>query len=107
MWDWAIYGALAVASVAVVGTAAYLGVRVLQGLRRLKRFRRHLAKELLRLADLGDATTQKLEHAADTRRLEESLAELRVSLARLAVLRSAIDEVRDTVGRVAWVVPRK
>ena len=107
VWDWAVYGALAVGAAAVAAAAAFLVVRVLQSLRTLKRFRRHLAKELLRLADLGDVTTDKLEHAADKRELESSLARLRGSLARAAVLRSALDEARGTFGRVAWIYPRK
>jgi hypothetical protein len=107
VWDWAIYGALAVGAAAILAAAGLLAVRVLEGLRTLKRFRRRLAKELLHLADLGGVTTEKLEHAADTRELESSLARLRTSLARAAVLRSALDEARGTFGRVAWVYPRK
>jgi len=37
----------------------------------------------------------------------QRLLRLRVSLAQLAVLREALDEVQDGVGRVAAVVPRK
>jgi len=107
VWDWAIYGALIAAAGAVGASAAILGVRVLQGWRAFKRLRRHVARELLRLADLGDVTTQKLEAATDTSRLERSFARLRADLARLAVLRATLDDARDAFSRVAWVIPRK
>ena len=42
-----------------------------------------------------------------TARAEPSLERLRVSLARLAVLRSAAQDVRDATGRVTAVYPRK
>jgi hypothetical protein len=43
----------------------------------------------------------------ETAELQESLGRLRVSLAKLAVLRAALDEAEITFGRVAAVVPRK
>jgi hypothetical protein len=73
----------------------------------LKRFRRHLAKELQRLADLGEQTVEKVETATDTADLNESLGRLRVTLARFAVLRAALDEATNAVTRVTAVYPRK
>jgi len=105
--DWAIYGALIAGFLAASGAIAYLFVRILQGRRMLKRFRRHLAKELQRLADLGEQTAEKVETAGDTAELNESLGRLRVTLARFAVLRAALDEATDAVTRVTAVYPRK
>jgi uncharacterized membrane protein YcjF (UPF0283 family) len=107
VWDWAIYGALIVGALAVVAAAVFLVVHVLQGWRALKRLRRHVARELMRLADLGEVTADKAGAATDTAELERSLGRLRVDLARVAVLRAAIDEARGTFDRVAWVIPRK
>jgi hypothetical protein len=105
--DWTIYGALIGAFLAVVGAAAFLGVRVLQGWRALKRLRRHVGRELHRLADLGEQTSESLAHASDQTELAGSLARLRVALARFAVLRTALDEATATFGRIAAVYPRK
>jgi len=98
-----VYAALAAGVVAVLVALGFLLVRVLQGWRALKRFRRHLGKELERLADLGEAAADKVEAASDTAELNESLARLRVTLARFAVLRAALDEA---VGPVAAFLPR-
>jgi hypothetical protein len=107
VWDWAIYGTLLVGFLAFWGAAALLFMRVLRAWRALKRLRRGLGRELLRLADLGEATADKLGTATDTEGLETSLSRLRADLARLAVLREAIAEAQDVVGRVAWVLPRR
>ncbi len=106
MWNWAIYGALIAGFVAVTGAAAWLVVRTLDAWRALKRLRRGIARELLALADLGDVTADKLGVATDTAKLDASRSRLRADLARLALLRRAVDEVTDLYGRVAWIVPR-
>jgi hypothetical protein len=106
VWNWAIYGAVLVGFLAFWGAAALLVVRVLGAWRALKRLRRGLGRELERLADLGEATAGKLGTATDTAELETSLSRLRADLARLAVLREAIAEAQDAVGRVAWALPR-
>lgn len=98
-----IYAALIAGTLAVFAALGFLGVRMLQGWRTLKRLRRHLGKELERLADLGEATADKVGTASDTAELDASVAGLRVSLARLAVLRAALDEA---TGPVAAVFPR-
>jgi hypothetical protein len=107
MWDWAIYGALMAGALAVLGAAALVGVRALRAWRSFKRLRRHIGRELERLAELGDATSNKLESAADTSTLERELAELRVTLRRFALLREALDEALDSFRRIAVVYPRK
>ena len=104
MGNWLIYAALIAGTLAVFAALGFLGVRILQfPTRTLKRLRRHLGKELERLADLGEATADKVGTASDTAELEASVARLRVSLARLAVLRAALDEA---TGPVAAVFPR-
>ncbi|HET8528516.1 MAG TPA: hypothetical protein VFL60_06365 [Gaiellaceae bacterium] len=90
--DWAVYGALIAAALAVAGAAALLAVRGLQGWRTLRRARRHLARDLAALADSAGRTSAIVERISDQRELEASLARLRVALARLNVLRAALDE---------------
>jgi len=105
--DWAIWTALIVAALAVLAALGFLGVRALQGWRTLKRFRRQLAKELERLADALERTTHAVERASDTRELERARAHLRVTLARYALLREALDEATGPVTRLVAVYPRK
>jgi hypothetical protein len=107
VWNWAIYGALIVGFLAGAGAAALLVVRALDAWRTFKRLRRGVSRELQRLADLGDATADKLGAAADTAKVEESLSRLRVDLARFAVLRQALDEAQHTFRRLAWIYPSK
>jgi hypothetical protein len=105
--DWAVYGALIAGFAAVVAAAAYLVVQALKGWRSFKRLRRHTAKELARLAEVADATAASAARASDQSRFNASSARLRVALAELAVLRSALDEATDAVGRIVAVYPRK
>jgi hypothetical protein len=104
--DWAIYAALIAAFLTSTAATALVGVRGLRAWRDLKRFRRHLAKELDRLADVSEVAAQKLETASDTRELDESLTRLRVTLARFAVLRASLDESLATFGRLSLIYPR-
>ena len=105
--DWAIYGALIAAAIAIVAAAASLAVRALRAWRDFKRFRRHLAKALKALADSAEATSQTAERVADQSKLEASLARLRTGLAQFNVLRAALDEATDGIRRVTAVYPRK
>jgi hypothetical protein len=105
--NWAIYAALAVGFSAVAGGLVFLVARALEAWRAFKRLRRHLDRELERLADLGERTAEASARALDTSELDASLARLRVALARFALLREAIDEATGTFGRFAAVYPRK
>jgi hypothetical protein len=105
--NWAIYAALAVGFSAVTAGVVFLVVRLLEAWRAFKRLRRHLGRELDRLADLGERTSESAARALDTSELDASLARLRVALARFALLREAIDEATGTFGRFAAVYPRK
>ena len=105
--DWAIYGALIFGGIAVLAAAAFVVVRALQGWRTLKRFRRHLGRSLQDLADKAEHTGEIVERVSNQRELEDTLAHLRVGLATFAVLRTALDEVGESLTRVASVYPRK
>jgi hypothetical protein len=107
MWDWAIWAALIL--VALAGTAA-LTLLVLRSLR-VWRAAKDIGSEILRGLDdftaKAERVADKIAAADNAAEVEESLGRLRVSLARLAVLREAIDEVDSMLGRVAAEVPRK
>jgi uncharacterized membrane protein YccC len=104
---WTIYVALIAAFLAVAGATAFLVVRLLQAWRALKRLRRHLGKELDRLAKLTEQTADSAARASDQTKLEQSLAGLRTTLAQFAVLRDAADEATATFGRFTALYPRK
>ncbi|MGH2933690.1 MAG: hypothetical protein ACRDL2_04135 [Gaiellaceae bacterium] len=103
MWNWLIYAALAAGAAAMLAGLVFLAVRVLQAWRDLKRLRRHLAKELLGLADAADRIADSVERASDTSQLEKRLAHMRGSLAQFAVLRDAVDEATSFTA----LIPRK
>ena len=107
VWTTAIWVALIVGFIAGSAAIAYLVMHVLQCLRALKRLRRGVGKELERLADLGEATADRLETATDTAQVESSISRLRVDLARLTVLREALDEANATFDRIGFAYPRK
>ena len=107
MWDWAIWSALILAGVTGTAALALVAVRARRAWRHLKTTRREVVGHLDALATAGEATADKLAATGHTAELQESLGRLRVSLARLAVLRAAIDEAQDVFGRVTAIVPRK
>jgi predicted nuclease with TOPRIM domain len=107
MWDWAVWGALIAAAIALAAAVVSAVVRTLQGWRDLKRTRRHLFRALEELAAKGEETAEKAASLEDTEELDASLARLRRSLARAAVLRQAATEAEETFGRFAAVMPRK
>ena len=107
MWDWAIWAALIGGGVAVFAALALLAMRVLEAWRAFQGARRGVFRQLGELEARGEETAEKAAAAGDTPELQRSLARLRVSLARLTVLREALGEAQDVAGRVAAVVPRK
>ena len=107
MWDWAIWGALTLAALAGVAALALLAVRAREAWREVKSIRRDVVHRLGELGAKGEATADKAAAAGDNAELQESLGRLRVSLARLAVLRGALEEAQVTFGRVTAVIPRK
>jgi predicted nuclease with TOPRIM domain len=108
MWDWAIWAALIVAALAGIAAFVLLVVRALRAWRDLQDTRRNVLRRLDEFSRTAEAVTEKLAAAGDpTAELQGSLERLRISLAQLAVLREALDEVDGTVGRVAAYLPRK
>jgi 3-deoxy-D-manno-octulosonic-acid transferase len=107
MWDWAIWGSLIVVFIAGIAALALVVVRSREAWRDVRYTGRDTVRRLDEITAKAEATAERLETAGDTAELEESLGRLRVSLAQLAVLTDALDEVQDGVGRVAAVVPRK
>ena len=107
MSDWAIWGALILASLAGIGALGRLVVRAREAWRDVKDARRDVVRRLDELAAKAEATAEKVAAAGDTAGLDESVGRLRISLAELAVLRAALGEAQDTVDRVTAYLPRK
>lgn len=100
--------ALAVAIVAILASSIYLTLKGLEAFRGAKRLNGAVSEGLERIERASGEIEVHLARAeASGSRLDAELAQLRRSRARLNVLRSAIDEVRDSVGRVTAVYPRK
>jgi len=107
MWEWAIWGALILGTLAGMAALALLVARSLDAWRAFNESRGAVIRGLSDFAAKAEAAAEKLAAVDETAELQESLARLRVSLARLAVLQTAIDEVDETVGRVLAFVPHK
>src|SRR5215469_3134378 len=73
MWDWLVYAALIVGALATLGGLVLLVVRVLQAWRSFKRLRRHVFRELDKVAEKAEATVDKLESVSDTEELDHSV----------------------------------
>jgi len=100
--------ALAVAIVSVVASLIYVTLKGLEAFRGAKRLGGTVTGELERIELATGEIERHLTLAAESgARLETELEQLRRSRARLNVLRSAIDEVRDSIGRVTAVYPSK
>jgi hypothetical protein len=100
--------ALAVALVVTVASIVYATLKGLEAFRGAKRVGGAVSSEVERIEQASAQIERHLALAAESgSQLDAKLAQLRRSQARLNVLRSAIDEVRDSVGRVTAVYPRK
>ena len=106
MWDWAIWGALILAWTAGTAALGILFVRTRAAWRGLRATRLDILRGLDEVASKASLTAAKVAAAGDTAELQESLCRLRVSIARLAVLRTALDDVQLTFGRLTAVVTR-
>jgi hypothetical protein len=94
--------------IAVVAVAVGIVAAGRAGLRAWRAFRSSMRAASDALADLST----KLERLADSApthgpQLERSRARLDVSLARFAILRSALDEATDAVAPLRLLYPRK
>jgi hypothetical protein len=94
--------------VAVVASTASLVVAVRAGRRAWRAFRATTRAVSAALGDLGERL-ERLAGAMPTHgpQLERGGAQLSVSLARFAVLRSALDEAADAVSPLTILYPRK
>ena len=105
MWDWAIWGALVFAGLAGIGAFALLAARARQTWRGVRDTRRDVVHRLSELARKAEATAETTGVAGDSAELQGSVGRLRVSIARLEILRTALDQARITFGPV--VVARR
>jgi uncharacterized membrane protein YcjF (UPF0283 family) len=103
MWDWLVYAALIAGALAVFAGIALLAVRGLQAWRSFRRLRRHVFRDLDKVAEKMEATLDKVESVSDTAELDASLTRLRRSLAQLALLREAWNEATSFTA----LIPRK
>ena len=93
---------------AVIGGAAFAAVRGLSTYRLSRSVGGELTTGIERVARDADEMAPKLERLADkTGHLDEALARLQTSRARLNVLLEAIAQVRAGIARLRGVVPRK
>jgi len=100
VWDWAVWGALAVAICSGIAGLAFLFARVREAVRRVKSLRSGAVAGLGSLTRKAELAATKAEAAGDTRELQESVSRLRRSIAQLAILRSAIADAEE---RLSWV----
>jgi len=108
MWDWAIWAALILVVAAGIASLTLLVQRSLQAWRACRDTGGEMLRRLDDFTAKAEAVAHKVEAADDgSVEVQESLGRLRVSLARLAVLREAIDEADHLFGGIAAAVPRK
>jgi predicted nuclease with TOPRIM domain len=108
MSDWAIWGALIAVVAACAAASVLLFTRARTAWRDAREAGRDVIGRLDRLQASGEEAAEKLAALeGPTEELQQSLDRLRISLARLAVLRSALDEAQVAFGRVAAVVPHR
>ena len=102
---WIALGIAVVASGAAFVSAVREGLQAWRAFRGLSRgLSAALADLTVRLERFADRAAATPAHAPE---LEASSGRLRASLARLAVLRAAVDEATDAAGRVTVFYPRK
>jgi hypothetical protein len=107
MWDWAIWAAFIFVAVAGSAALVLLAVRVRDAWRSFDETRRTMVRGLDELAKNAEAVAEKAAVAGDFAELEESVGRLRVSLAQLTVLRTALDEARVTFQPATAFLPYK
>jgi hypothetical protein len=98
VWDWLIWGALAVAICSGIVAIVVLFRRVRDTLRNGKRVYSRAVESIDGLAAKAELAAAKAERAGDARELQESVARLRASIAQLTVLGAALGEVDELFG---------
>ncbi|MGE5691845.1 MAG: hypothetical protein ACM33B_14930 [Pseudomonadota bacterium] len=105
LWVWVSLG---IALAALVGSIAFVVVKTLAAWRGFRSFSGSLGGTLAGVTASADAVAVKAAAVGDdSERLAAALERLGRSRARLAVLSAAISDVREAVGRVTGIVPRK
>ena len=103
-----IWLSLAVAIVAAIASAVFATRRGLESFRAFKRIGGSVSAGTVRIEASAAQIEEHLRRAAESgEQLDAELTQLRHSRAQLNVLTSAMDDVRDAVGRVTSVYPRK
>jgi hypothetical protein len=103
-----IWLALAVAVVATIASAVFATQRGLEAFRGFKRIGGSVSAGTVQIEASAAQIEEHLRRAAESgEQLDAEVTQLRNSLAQLNVLTAAIDDVRDAVGRVTSVYPRK
>jgi len=101
VWDWVVWGALAVAICSGIAGIAVVLKRVREVVRSGKRVYSRAAADLSALEAKAELAAAKAESVGEsTLELEKSVARLRSSIAQLAVLRAALAEVDEQFG---WI----
>ena len=99
---------LTIAIASVVVSVTYATMRGLEVFRAFKGLSRKAAASVDRIAAAAAEIETHLGAAAEAgSRLDRSVTRLKASNARLNVLRSALDDVTSSFGRVTAVYPRK
>ena len=100
MWDWAVWGALAVAICSGIAGIVLLFGRARELVRSIKSARSGAIESLAVLTAKAELAAARADRAGDTAELQASVARLRRSLAQLAVLRAALAKVEE---QLWWV----
>jgi hypothetical protein len=104
----AVWVALGVSVVVVLGTLGFALSRGLAAWRTFRRFRGRVADGQMELMHRVLGIERRMDAAsASAARLQQAQAELQASLATGRTLAAAFGEVRATVGRVTGLAPSK
>jgi hypothetical protein len=98
VWDWLVWGALAVAICSGIVGIVVLFRRVRDVVRNGKRVYSRAVARIDVLAAKAEIAASKAERAGDARELQESVAQLRRSIAQLTLLGAALAEVDELFG---------
>ena len=100
--------ALIVSGIVVVGATVHLVRRGLDLYRAFRNSGGAIGEGTLKIAEAAEQTAAKAERLAEgTGQMADAVERLQRSQAQLAVLRQAIRDVQDSVGRLTALAPRK
>jgi hypothetical protein len=107
MWDWAIWGSLILAGPIGIAALALFATRARQAWREATDTRRDVVRRLDDLTQKAAATAERAAAAGEGAELQRAIGRLRVSIARLEVLRTALARARVTFEPVTVFLTRK